>query len=346
MSILAGRLQSHLLAGNALATPQAVVSHLTAVQAQDFLGALWGVGVRMPAALESDVERALDERTIVRCWPMRGTLHFVAAEDVRWMLELLAPRVLARHQPRLQREFGVDTRTLRRCRTLVERALQNDQALTRPEIYAILQKAKISTANSRGLHILFVLAHERVICFGPRRGKQPTFVLLDEWVPQSKPRSRDDALGELASRYLRGHGPATPADFAWWSGLSMKEAKEALSLAHPTDVVGDAKQARASVHLLPPFDEYTVAYKDRSPIVDAGFAKRVNAGGGILNAVLVVDGRVAGTWKRSFRGDAVEVTVSPFRRLSSREESEVEREASRYAKFLGVRLHTCRIGRV
>jgi hypothetical protein len=334
------RLRSQLLARNPAATAYEVVAHLGAVQAQDYLGALWAVGLRMRAAVESDVEDALAERKIVRCWPMRGTLHFVAAEDARWMLQLLAPRVLARHRARLQREFELDPRTLRRSRTLIEHALQGGHALTRPEIYATLGKAGISTTASRGLHILFALAHEHLICFGPRRGKQPTFVLLDEWLPATKPRPRDEALAELARRYVTGHGPATAADFAWWSGLTLKEANEGLSLADVRLQEVAARGGAPSVHLLPPFDEYTVAYKDRTAIIDPAFAKRVNAGGGMLNAVVVVNGLVAGTWKRSLNGNTVEVAVSPFRALSARETRALEKESVRYAKFLGRTIRT------
>jgi hypothetical protein len=140
MSVPLQRLHSQLLVGNRAVTPHDVVSHLGAVQAQDYLGALWAIGLRMRTAVEADVERAIEERSIVRCWPMRGTLHFVAAEDVRWMLELLAPAVLARHRARLRRDFELDPRVLRRCRTLIERALRGGRQLTRAEIYATLGK--------------------------------------------------------------------------------------------------------------------------------------------------------------------------------------------------------------
>ena len=325
------RLHSQLLAGNPAATPHDTVAHFGAMQAQDYLGALWAVGVRTLGARERDVERAIEQRQIVRCWPMRGTLHFVAAEDVRWMLNLLAPCVLKRHRPRLQREFEIDARVLRRGRTLLERALQGANALTRPEIYALLDKAKIATGKSRGLHILFALAQEGLICFGARRGKQPTFVLLDEWVPASKPKPREEALAELAKRYFTSHGPATIADFAWWSGLTTTEAKEALSLAGSIE---HAHAAKWNAHLLPPFDEYTVAYKDRSAVLDPTDAKRVNAGGGIFHAIAVVNGQVVGTWKRELRDGTV--TVMPFRDLTARESRALDKEAARYAGFLAL----------
>lgn len=330
-SIPRARLHSQLLAGNGLETPHAVVSHFGAVQAQDYLGSLWAVGARMRNAVESEIENALVERSIVRCWPMRGTLHFVAAEDVRWILELLSPRVIQRSRGRLEREFDLGARVLRRSRTLVERALAGGNALTRPEIYAMLEKARIATGASRGLHILYALAHERVICFGARRGKQPTFVLLDEWVPVAKSKPREEALAEIARRYFASHGPATIEDFMWWTGLTKKEASEAMALAGPLPVASGPLPKGA--HLLPPFDEYTVAYKDRSAILDASFAKRVNAGGGILNAIVVVNGIVVGTWKRTL-GKSVDIAISPFGELSARDLRAIEQAKTRYLRFL------------
>jgi hypothetical protein len=364
------RLQNHLLTEHTLTTPHAVVSHFGAMQAQDYLGALWAIGRRLPGVSEIDVEREIADRRIVRCWPMRGTLHFVAAEDVRWMLELLAPRVLERHRKYLEREFEVDAKTFGRCRKLAERALRGGNTLTRSEMYALFDKAGIATTGSRGLRILFALAHERVLCFGARRGKQPTFVLLDDWLPASVAKSREEALGELARRYFTSHGPATAADFGWWSGLTTKEVNEAIALAsslldhdqinaqtlwfsgspkraalEPTGIrqrakrnppaTDNARSAKA-VQLLPPFDEYTVAYKSRDSILDPRFAKRLTSGWGMLSAVVVIDGRVAGNWKRTLRGrDAVVIDVSPFRVLLQRERRALEKEVANYATFLG-----------
>lgn len=328
------RLHNQLLATSGAATPQAVVSHLGALQAQDYLGALWAVGLRTREATEADVERAIEERRIVRCWPMRGTLHFVAAEDVRWMLDLLAPRALQRHRTRLERDFSLDAAALRRCRTAAAKALRGGKSLTRAELYSALDRAGIATANGRGLQIVFALAHERVICFGARRGKQPTFVLLDEWLPPAPPRPRDEALAELARRYFTSHGPATLADFLWWSGLTAKEGREAMALAGP---VPEPRRVthKPMARLLPPFDEYTVAYRDRSAIVAPEFARRVNAGGGMISAVVVLDGRVTGNWKRSLRGKSVSVDLSLFRELTKSERKLVDAEIARYVRFLG-----------
>ncbi len=328
-------MQSQLLAGNALATPHEVVSHLCAMQAQDILGSLWAIGARMRGGDESDVERAVAERKIVRCWPMRGTLHFVAAEDVRWLLALHATRVLKRSRMRLERDFDLDAATLRKCRTIIERSLRGGHALTRSEIYAALEREKIATRDSRGLHILFAIAHEQHICFGPKRGKQPTFVLLDEWIPEPSRMTREESLAELARRYFKGHGPATPVDLMWWSGLTMKEVNEAIALAGKTITHPSSAKTKAPVRLLPPFDEFTVGYKDRSAIIEPQFTKYVNGGGGLLNAVVVLNGRVEGTWKRTLGKTNVDIAITPFRKFSASEVSAIEKEAKRYGAFVG-----------
>jgi len=343
IGVVARRLLTQHLAGVKLDTPLAVVSHFGAVQAQDYLGALWAVGLRMRDAVEADVERALAERSIVRLWPQRGTLHFVASEDARWIVDLLAPRVLARNRNRYKKEFDLDAVALRRCRTVVERALRDGAQLTRPEIYAALERARIATGASRGLHILVALAHERVLCFGPRRGKQPTFVLFDEWLPFAKPKPVDESLAELTLRYFTGHGPATIADFMWWSGLTAREVRQGLAGVGDALTREDAlyfspsnvPRVSATAHLLPPYDEYTVGFKDRSAVLDPAFAKNVNAGGGVIQPIVVLDGRVVGTWKRTLGPRAVQIHISAFRPLSARERASIDKTAARYAGFVG-----------
>ena len=212
------RLGNQSIAPAASLTPGEVVKRLGAVQAQDYLGALWALGLRMQRAVEADIEQAIANREIIRTWPMRGTLHFVAAEDVRWMLALLTPRILARAARRHQ-QLALDEATFARSETLFTNALENGRSLTRNQMMDVLEQAGISTKGQRGYHILGWAAQNGLICFGPRQGKQHTFVLLDEWLPSGKSLSREEALAELAHRYFTGHGPATIQDFIWWSGL-------------------------------------------------------------------------------------------------------------------------------
>ncbi|NUP13956.1 MAG: winged helix DNA-binding domain-containing protein [Polyangiaceae bacterium] len=320
----------------------AVVRTFCAVQAQDYRASLWGIGLRVSGAQESDVERALETRSIVRTWPMRGTLHFVAADDVRWMLRLMTSRVLSGAAARY-RELELDDRVFARARAVVEKRLSGDRRLTRPELFEVLDQAGIETANQRGVHILSFLSMTAVLCIGPHRGKQPTVALLDEWVPQSRSLDEEEALGEVAHRYFESHGPATEQDLAWWTGLPLGMVRRGIDVARAHleqrgDYLVDRRSAAEAtserVHLLPPFDEYTVAYKDRSAFLDPEHAERTRFG--IMSPVAVIDGRIAGVWSRATKKDRVSLLIETFEPVTKRLRSEIERCAARYGQFLGM----------
>lgn len=350
LDIVSRRIANQHLARPVFEKPVDVVRRMGAVQAQDYLGSLWAVGLRTKSATERDVESAIADRGIVRTWPMRGTLHFVAAADVRWMLKLLTPRVISRSAGRY-RQLELDERTFARSRDVFSRALRGGKSLTRTALYDALEAARIPVKGQRGIHILSRLAQEGLICFAAREGKQHTFALLEEWVPEAKRLERDDALAELACRYFESHGPATLQDFVWWSGLKTTDARAGLEAAGPRllrEVVGDrtywlaphaggpepdSKKGPPSALLLPVYDEYTVAYKDRGAILSRSDAGR--AGNGIFRHVIVMDGRVAGTWGREFRQDSVVITASPFAKLKRAEAQALAATANRYGEFLG-----------
>ncbi|MBI4790878.1 MAG: AlkZ family DNA glycosylase [Chloroflexi bacterium] len=349
LNIARQRLANQLIANSVFDHPAQVVQWLVAVQAQDYLGALWAVGLRTRGATEKEIELALANRTIVRTWPMRGTLHFVAADDVRWMLDLLTPRVIAASASRYK-QLELDQPTFLRSRKAIVHALQGGKQLEREEMYQVLESAHVSTAGQRGIHILGRLAQEGVICFGARAGKQQTFVLLDEWAPQSKHMERDAALAELAKRYFTGHGPATLQDFAWWSGLSTADARAGLDLVKPylmPEVVADqiywlasstpiAKAKTRTAYLLPGFDEYLVGYKDRSAVLDPLYVKQTNAGGGMLNPTIVINGQVVGTWKRKLPKSSVVITSNWFTAPKKSDQHALAVAARRYGAFLGL----------
>jgi hypothetical protein len=340
------RLRSQRAVPPSFERPADVVKWLGAVQAQDYLGSLWGIGLRTASALESDVEQAIADRSIVRTWPMRGTLHFVAAEDVRWMLRLLTPRVVARSASR-HRQLGLDAATFVKSRSRLEKALGGGRTLTRPEVYRVLEASGVQTTEQRGIHILGQLAMQGVLCFGARSGRQPTFALLGEWIPPSRDLERDEALGELARRYFTSHGPATLHDFAWWSGLSLGDTRRGLEVAGKTlteSVAGasaywsapsrSAPRRAAAVHLLPAYDEYTVAYRDRSAFLDPADAERTR--NGIFSSVVMVEGRIVGTWRRRATRDHVLVTTELFARPSRAVHRALEAVVKRYGDFLGL----------
>jgi hypothetical protein len=337
--------------GDSPRSPGSIVAHLGAMQAQDYPGAKWSIGLRLPGVTDTDVERAIADRTIVRTWPMRGTLHFVAAADVRWMLELLTPRVIASSTRRHQ-ELGLDAATFARATELFASALEGGKQLTRDEMYATLEAAGISTANQRGYHILGRTAQEGLICFAAHSSKQPTFALLDEWIPNAKRLEREEALAELAKRYFIGHGPATLQDFCWWAGLTTSDARIGLEAvkADLTEATADGKtywmrpalppqpvysDAGTTVHLLPGFDEYLLGYRDRSAALDPKHAPTIVPGNnGMFMSTIVVDGRVAGTWKRTANRKTVRVTAQPFEPLDERAKRGVVTAAQWYGEFL------------
>jgi hypothetical protein len=346
------RLRNQHISGAAFEKPGEAVKWMGAVQAQDYLGALWAVGLRTENATREVIEKAIAEKTIVRTWPMRRTLHFVAAEDARWMLELLTPRIVAGSAGRLHRHLGLDEATFARSKRLFIRALEGGRQLARGAMYGLLERANISTEGGRGLHILCRLAQDGVICFGAREGKQPTFALLEEWAPGARTMARDEALAELAGRYFTSHGPAKLQDFVWWSGLTVADARAAIKMAGPRiaeetidgqtywlpSSAPPVKRGALASYLLPPFDEYTVAYKDRSAVLDPSYTRRINPGNGVFSPTIVMDGRIAGIWKREIRKGELIISPEPFSRLTAPEMRALAAAASRYGRFIGAPL--------
>ncbi|MDB6154698.1 MAG: hypothetical protein JWL90_3151 [Chthoniobacteraceae bacterium] len=344
------RLANQQMVTGRCSKPAEIVGFLGAMQAQDYTGALWSIGLRLKNGTEAGIKKAISERTIVRTWPMRGTLHFVAAADVHWMLKLLTPRIIA-GSARRSRDLELDAAILARCRNLFVRALEGGRQLTRDEMYALLDGAKISTAQQRGYHILWRLAQERVICFGSHSAKQPTFTLLDEWVPEGRPREPEEALAELALRYFTSHGPATIHDFAWWSGQKISDARAGLEsvsaqLASATidGVVywmpanlPPLREMLTTHHLLPGFDEYLISYKDRRASLHPLHGGKVNPGSnGVFMPTIVKNGWVTGTWKRVLKKERVIITASQFDHTDRSNAKELAGSAENYGTFIAL----------
>ncbi|MBA3826804.1 MAG: winged helix DNA-binding domain-containing protein [Ktedonobacterales bacterium] len=328
MNIVAQRLLSQHLAGESWAHPAEVVQGLGAVQAQDYTQALWAIGVRLASATVGTVTQAITDRQILRTWPMRGTIHFVPAVDAKWLVNLSAPRMLAR-DGRRQALLELNETILGQCKDLCVAALADGQPMPRPALLQLFEDAGIRTQPSRGYHILWYLAQTGVLCFGPMQGKQPTFVLLDAWVPHARVLDRDEALATLAGRYIAGHGPATAHDFAWWAGLTLTDARRGLAAATPqlrqqqsdtstywlaADAPAQAQLDHTAVQLLPGFDEYLLGYQDRSAMLAAEHAPHIVPGSnGIFQPMIVVAGQIVGTWKRAARQNSLGATLNPLR---------------------------------
>ena len=348
-SILHHRLASQHIDTKPFATAGEVVKWMGAMQAQDYLGSLWAIALRTKKSTEADIENAIADKMIVRTWPMRGTLHFIDSENVRWMLNYLAPRPIARAATQHKKE-GLTANEFKKSRRVAERVLQGNQLLTRDEIYEELERDKISCKGQRGMHILVQLAQEGLICLAKRKGKQHTFALLDEWIPKSKTLNKEEALYELALTYFTSHGPATVQDFTWWSGLVPQDARNAfhsvetklkeLSVDGISYRMTKSSPSKAqSTLLLPPFDEYLIAYKDRSAMVEATHSHHVrSSANGLLSPIIVHHGKIVGTWKREIKKDSVNITPTLFPKVKI-SPSAITKEAARYGKFLGLASH-------
>ena len=327
-----------------------VVASLGALQAQDHPGALWAIGLRLPNGTLADVQHAVRERSIVRTWPMRGTLHFVASADVHWLLDLLAARALAGAAKR-HRDLELDTATFLKAEKAFTRALRDGRQLTRAGMSEVLARAHVDVTGPRLYHCIWRLALEKVLCCGAPEGKQITFTLLSEWVPEPKQRLRhDEALAKLALRYFGGHGPASLQDLARWAGIGLREAKlgvdgaglELMAETHAAEPVYSARSApqpsaaARGTFLLPGFDEYVLGYKDRSPFLELAHADKIAPGGnGVFRPTIVHAGQVIGTWRASATARELRVTPAPFSPLTAAARKGLAGAAERHAAFLG-----------
>ncbi|GAA1265320.1 crosslink repair DNA glycosylase YcaQ family protein [Sphaerisporangium rubeum] len=324
------RLVAQRIAGPGEATPAAVVRMLGAMQAQDPAGALTSVALRTEGGTRQAVKAAYDAGEIVKTWPMRGTLHLIAAEDLPWFLPLTTPRVTAASAAR-RAVLGIDDATLRKARDLAEQALTGGR-LSRAGLLDTWRRGGVEVDSHRGYHLIGHFAQTGVICFGPTLdGGDQALVLAEEWITAPRHLDRDESLAELALRYFRSHGPATLKDFARWTHLPMKDARTALTLARPhlahlrsdtteyflspetEDRLSAHRDHAEAVHLLPGFDEYVLGYQDRSAVLDPEFATHIVPGGnGIFRPTVVAAGRIVGTWKQTVRTKSRTITPTPF----------------------------------
>ena len=352
--VRAARLDSQGLS-RGLSSIAAAVERLGAVQAQDLTAAKWVLGARVAGSTVADVDAAIESREVVRSWPLRGTLHVLPSAMLRPILAITGPRELQRAATR-HAGLELDAAVYRKARSIAERELAGGSR-SRAELQEAWEAAGIATGGQRGYHLIWWLASEAIVCWGPIEARGQRLVLLDEWAPGpagSTVRSdREATLAALFLAYVRGHGPVTVRDFAWWSGLTLTDAR----LAHVA--VGDAVTAfdaeryvaadagwpadhaaaapRATGKLaLAAFDEYFLGYTDRGAVCDPAFAGRVIPGGnGVFQPILVSGGRVVGTWKRKpggRAGSAASVIIDPFTPVKTRD---FEPAFANWARFWG-----------
>ncbi len=330
-SIALRRLAAQRLIGRKFKTVDDAVRSLVAVQAQDYVGAKWALGLRVSNIVESDVDHAMATGRIIRTHVLRPTWHFVAAEDLRWLLTLTAPRVQLKAAT-YYRKTSLTPQVLQKLTTRLARELAKKRACTRDEL------AKMVGISGPKLGLALIYAElEQVICSGPRVGKHLTWTGVDDWVAPTKPRSRDAALAELTRRYLDGHGPAKDVDLANWSGLALGDARRGLELANWKEPAPKAtKEDSPVVHLLPNFDEFLIGYKDRSASYDPTRFKKQPS---LLSHFVVVDGQLVGGWRRKGTDQKLIVQLSLGRKFSTAERVGLEASGAELQRFTGVPVH-------
>src|SRR5690349_7087407 len=328
-----------------------VVEWFGAMQAQDVASGLWSLGVRLPGLTLADVNAALERYEAIRTWPMRGTVHLVPPADALWMLELVGVRALAGAAKRRE-TIGLTQAAADRGVEVLATVLKGNR-LTRAECLAALAEAGIELGPQMGYHLLWYASQQGVTCIAPHIGKEQTFVLLREWAPRPNRPSRTEALGIIATRFFRSHGPATRADLARWTGLTMTDVKAGVAAAGPalatvrvdgtemlvdpallTGELGDMADVWAA---LPGFDEYMLGYKDRTLMMAEEHLQAVVPGGnGVFRSTLVRGGRVVATWTRTLGRKAVTIDVQPFAPLRAAERAKAEEALQPFATFVGL----------
>jgi winged helix DNA-binding protein len=338
------RLLNQRITGTEFSGSGEVVRHMGAIQAQDYPMALWAIGLRMQDSTSQIVEEAVNNGSIIRTHVLRPTWHFVAADDIRWMLKLTAPRI-EKMTASACRQFELDAKTLNKCSKIIGKSLEGGRHLTRAELVTELERQGVKNGPLRAIHIMLQAEIDGVVCSGAKRGKQFTYALMDERVPQSKTMTKEESLAALALRYFTSHGPATLKDFVWWSGLTVANAKSGLESikSNLINLVVDDQTywlaeaipwMKNSVHLLPSFDEFLVSYKDRSASLAADVSQRAILKNGIFAPVIVVNGVVTGFWKRSDKNGTFSAGWQIVRNQPKTRIRELQKVAGRFAMFM------------
>jgi winged helix DNA-binding protein len=313
------RLRTQRLVGERFPTPLDVVAAMGAVQAQDYAGAKWALGQRTSGFTDAQIDTLFDDGAILRTHVMRPTWHFVAPQDIAWLLRLTAPRVKAILGP-YDRRLEIDAGVLKRSHRLFAKALRDGNHLTRADLATRLRAAGIEASGQRLGHLVMHAELDGLIVSGRRVGKQFTYALLAERAPHPRPLTDDESLAEIAMRFFTGHGPAQLTDFAWWSGLTVAAGRRGIEAAgsglasrvvagksYWSSPVGRVpRPGRPVLHLLPNYDDLFIAYRDRDALVDESV--HLDAAS-LINHVVVVNGRVRGGWKRTPSPDGVIVEV-------------------------------------
>ncbi|MGK2954900.1 MAG: winged helix DNA-binding domain-containing protein [Solirubrobacterales bacterium] len=338
--MLAERLSAQAISGPPLASPEAVAERVLAIQAQDGTGARLAVGARTSGLSSSDVERCLNEGSLVISWLNRGTLHLVRREDYSWLHALTAPRLVTSNATRLAQE-GVSPAAARRGVEAVVAAISDRGPLDRHELREVLEEAGVPIAGQALIHVLMKASIQGLILRGPLKDGWQCFVLVEDWLGKQPEVDADAALAELARRYLAGHSPADERDLSKWAGITLGQARRGLEAIAPelseagdglVRLKGGGVTAKApSARLLGPFDPILHGWASREFVIPHQRERAVVTTNGIFRPTILIDGQVAGIWRRT--GGMVE--LEPFVKLPDKVMKGLEDEAGRVSDYLG-----------
>ena len=351
------RLASQGLTGPGVGSVPAAVRSMPALQAQDLQASLWAVGQRVPGSRLADVRATLDRGEIVRSWPMRGTLHLLAPEDLKWILAITSARLVKSLAGR-HRDLGISSADVDAAAEAALLRVAGGAAASRAEMFQAFEQAGQSTAGQRGIHLLAMLCQRGLLVQGPLAGNQQLVVAVDDWIKYSRTLDREEGIAEWLFRYLRSHGPATERDFAWWSGIPLTETRAALAEVRDRLVelgfegktywlspetaalLEDGVPGQRAVLALPGFDEFLLGYTDRSIALPAHHADKIVPGGnGVFKKTIVAGGEVVGTWAAPGNGRGGAVVAEPFdgvNGLRPAARKSFELQAAKYRRFLGL----------
>lgn len=345
--IVKQRLQNQQIHTSEVHSPTELVAWMGAMQAQDYEMSKWAMGVRLPNQTEGTLEAALNNGEVLRTHLLRPTWHLVAPENIRWMLELSRPqieKIVVSYNKRL----GLDYSIRHKSNTIIEKALEEQPNLTRKELMETLGHHGIEASDIRAAHLMFHAELTGLVCSGIRKGKQLTYALLDTRVPLTQPLLREEALTQLAKLYFQSHSPATLKDFAWWSGLTLTDArkgieniKDQLETWQVDKTVyyilpsKSIETAPKDILLLPAFDEYMVSYTDRTAALPAEYTKQAISSNGIFTPIIVHHGQVIGIWKRKLKPKYVEIEILPFEPISTNLMNDIQTHFEVYQNYLG-----------
>lgn len=350
--ILNHRLQNQLLIESPFDTAEETVKWMGAVQGQDYNPGLWAIGIRAKGMGKQDILQSLADLKIVRSWTMRHTIHFVTIEDVHWMVQLSKERMLKRYKNHMLKEVGLGESELNRGYDAIQKALEGKKLVTRPDLRQYLEAAGIDTSGQKYYHLLWFAAQSGLIFIGPMKDKQQTFGLIEEWAPKLESLSREEALQKLAARYLQSHGPATVKDFAWWSGLTQKEAKIGFELTGGQHFAMEEtgveywyieneklinKTLPDTIHLIYSLDEYLIGYKDRTAAWSGELQAKLDPKRTGYVLPILFNGEVIGSWRPEVKKQELTMDCT----IATTKDFPIEllyKEAERYSLFFDLDL--------